>query len=103
MVVNPVLLLVETSSIKNGIVIAIHKEVEVVGIPLHRKDVEVISKRAILQVVRSGEVFWSMCRSMNSSRLRANILHDVYFAAGRPANRLTIAAKEPESRPDSMI
>src|SRR5258708_11235654 len=69
MVVNPICLVCESSSIQSGIVNTIHKEVKVVGIPLQRKDVKDISENPVLQLVRTGEISWTMHRSMNNSWL----------------------------------
>src|SRR6267143_730846 len=41
-------------------------------------------------------------RSENTSRLLANILHYVNFAAERPANRRDIAAEQPQTRPEPL-
>src|SRR5579863_5236981 len=101
MVVHPVGLVCQSRPVKSVIVYAIYKEIQVAGIPLQGKNVEIIRESAMWQLVSTTEVSWAMRGSINQIRLIANILHNVNFATCGPANRRTIVTKQPESRPDS--
>ncbi len=109
MVKNPVPLVREACPIKGRVVHPVHEEGEVAGVPLQREGVKAISKSAVRQRVGvrekgvgASKVPRPVYRSENTSRLLANILHYVNFAAERPANRRDIAAEQPQTRPEPL-
>src|SRR6185437_10923254 len=101
-VVYPLRLICERSPGHRSIVDTIYEEAEMAGVPLQGKDMEIVSECAMCQLIVAGEIARTMYCAINKIGLNANILHDINFAAGRPANRCAIISEEPESRPESL-